>query len=149
MAAKRALAEKEKRPSTRGRLVFEQPHILRTKSEQSLAHLQETREFLPCVACSKESDRRQEPSARPHSSYTRRPLPASATSEKRPATATTKKRLPPTQADLERLSRPKTALPEQYSNNCNWSNFINKRSKYGMKRISVRMIVNVWLFSSD
>ena len=135
MATKKALAEKKKQPSARGRLVFDEPHIFHTKSEQSLAHLQQSREFLPCTACSQEADRRQEPSVRPHSSYTRpTPLPVSTTvvaSEQRPSTAITKKRLPPTQADLERLSRPKTILPEQYANNCNWSNFINKRSKYG------------------
>ena len=148
MATKRALSEKKKRLPTRPRLVYEAPHIFRTKSEHSLSHLKENRDFETCVACLK-ADRRQEPfPARPHSSYTRhQSTPPPPTSyEPRPSTATTKKRLPPTQADLERLSRPKTALLQQSGNNCNWSNFINRKSKYGT-RVLIRVIVNLFKIS--
>jgi len=138
MATKRALTEKKKRPSTRPRLVYEVPHIFRIKSERSLSHLQENRDFQSCIACSKEADRRQEPFAvRPHSSYTRQR--STDPYEQRPSTPTIKKRSPPTQADLERLSRPKTALPQQSANNCNWSNFINRKSKYGTRTFTTRM----------
>jgi hypothetical protein len=140
MATKRALTEKKKRPPTRPPLVYEPPHIFRVKSERSLSHLRESRDFEPCIACLKEADRRQESFIRPNSSYTRHRSTPSALYEQRPSTATTttkkKKKLPPTQADLERLSRPKTALPEQFANNCNWSNFINRRSKYGTRKFS-------------
>lgn len=121
MATERALAEKKKLSKSQPRLVFDEPpHIFRVKSGQSLAHLKETQEFLPCTACSQEADRRQRPTSA-------LPLPP------RPLTGNRKrtKPLPPTQADLERLSRPKSVPPEQFSNNCNWNNFIKKRSRYG------------------
>ncbi len=139
---KRIVSDKRdqtKRPPTRPPLVFEEPHIFRRKNERSLSHLQESREFLPCLACSKEADHRKDTFARPHSSYVRqRSTPPPLSSEQRPSTATKKKSSPspPTQADLERLSRPKTVLPEQTSNNCNWNNFVKKKSKYGMNRFS-------------
>jgi hypothetical protein len=144
MSTKQVVSDKKgqsKDPSTRPRLVFEEPHIFRIKSDHSLAHLQESREFLPCVACSKEANRRQETSIRPNSSNIRQqstPPPPSSSSEQRPSTATKKKSSPspPTRDDLERLSRPKTVQPERISNNCNWNNFIKKKSKYGMKKFS-------------
>jgi hypothetical protein len=142
MSTKRVVPVKKdqtKRPPSRSRLVFDTPHIFRMKSERSLAHLQENRDFIPCIACSKEFERRQETFTRPHSSYSRqRSTPPPSSCEQRPSTATKKKSspLPPTPADLERLSRPKTAQPERLSNNCNWNNFIKKRSKYGMKKFS-------------
>ncbi|CAF1448296.1 unnamed protein product [Rotaria sordida] len=121
--------------STRSRLVFEEPHIFRVKSERSLPQLQETREFLPCVACLKEANRRQETFNRPHSSYTHQQLTRPRSSEPRPSTGIEKKHCPapPTPANLERLSRPKTFSPEQISNNYNWNNFIQKKSKYAIK----------------
>ncbi|CAF4957935.1 unnamed protein product [Rotaria sp. Silwood1] len=124
-----------KRPSTRSRLVFEEPYTFRVKSEHSLSHLRESREFLPCVACLKETDRRQETLDRPHSSYIRQQLTRPRSAEQRPSTGIKKKRfpLPPTPADLERLSRPKTSPPKQISHNCNWDNFIQKKSKYAIK----------------
>ncbi|CAF4825041.1 unnamed protein product [Rotaria sp. Silwood1] len=124
-----------KRPSTRSRLVFEEPYTFRVKSEHSLSHLRESRECLPCVACLKETDRRQETLDRPHSSYIRQQLIRPRSAEQRPSTGIKKKRfpLPPTPADLERLSRPKTFPPEQISHNCNWDNFIQKKSKYAIK----------------
>jgi hypothetical protein len=139
MSTKRILTEK-KGPSTRPRLVFDEPHIFRMKNERSLSHLQESRELLPCVACSKEADRRQETLTRPHSSYIRqRSTPPPSSIEQRPSTATKKKSSPspPTPADLERLSRPKTIPPERISNNINWNNFIKKKSKYGMNKILI------------
>lgn len=137
MSTKRVLTEKKPQP----RLVYDTPHIFHAKSDHSLSHLKESREFQPCVACSKEADRRKETIDRPHSSYVRQRStpPPSSSNKQRPSTATKKKksRLPPTSADLERLSRPKTVPPhpEEYSNNCNWSNFIKKKSKYGMNKI--------------
>ncbi len=142
MSTKRVGGEKKgqsKRPPTQSRLVYDEPHVFHIKNERSLAHLQESREFLPCAACSTEANRRQETLARPHSSYIRqRSTPPPISSEQRPSTATKKKSVPspPTPADLERLSRPKTVPIEQTSNNCNWNNFIKKRSKYGTKRFS-------------
>ena len=137
MATKRALTEKKKRPPSRPPLVYQAPHVFRVKSDRSLAHLQESRQFDPCIACLQEADRRQESFTRPNSSsHHRHRSTPSVLYEQRPSTATTtiaKKRSPPTQADLERLSRPKTSLPAQYADNINWSNFINRRSKYGTK----------------
>ena len=67
--------------------------------------------LAPCTVCTKEAHRRQEGTDRPHSSYNRR--------------------RPPTPADLDRLSRPKSVPTSEASNNCNWSNFIRRKSKYG------------------
>ncbi|CAF3294112.1 unnamed protein product, partial [Rotaria sp. Silwood2] len=136
--SKKVVPEKKdqtKRPPTRSRLVFEEPHIFRVKSERLLSHLQESREYLPCVACLKESDRRQETFDRPHSSYIRQQSTRPRSSEQRPSTGIKKKHSPspPTPADLERLSRPKAFPPEQISHNCNWNNFIQKKSKYAVK----------------
>jgi hypothetical protein len=136
MSTKRVVTEK-KHPSTRPRLVYEEPHVFRTKSDHSLSHLQENREFQPCIACLK-SDRRKGTNDRPHSSYIRQQStpPPSSSNEQRPSTATrNRSRLPPTtSAALERLCRPKTYHPKEVSNNCNWNNFIKKRSKYGMNK---------------
>ena len=143
MATKRAIAENKKRPPSRPPLVFEAPHVFRVKSERALSHLQESHDFEPCIACLKEANRRQDPFSQPNCSHTRTrhrstppPPPLAQYEQQRPSTATKKKRSPPTQADLERLSRPKTAQPQQYSNNCNWNNFINRRSKYGTIKFS-------------
>jgi hypothetical protein len=138
-----AIGEKgqSKRPPSRSRLVYDEPHVFRVKSERSLSHLQESQHFHPCIACSKESHRRHEGLERPHSSYIRqRSTPPPQTSEhQRPSTATKKcSRLPPTSADLERLSRPKIIPPQQPSNNCNWNNFIKKKSKYGKTKLIFR-----------
>ncbi len=139
MSTKRIVTDK-KGPSTRPRLVYDEPHVFRMKNERSLSHLQESRELLPCVACSKEADRRQEILTRPNSSYIRqRSTPPPSSVEQRPSTATKKKSSPspPTRADLERLSRPKTVPPERILNNCNWNNFIKKKSKYGINKILI------------
>lgn len=135
--AKRAVIGKfnqVKRPTSRPRLVFEQPHIFRARSERSLPHLQESREFLPCVSCLQEAERRQDGLNRPASSYSRQEVNRPRSSEQeRPSTPAQKKRpQPPSAADLERLSRPKSVPPSRLSNNCNWNNFIKKKSKYGM-----------------
>ena len=123
--------EKKQRP----RLVYETPHIFHAKSDHSLSHLKESRECQPCIACSKEADRRKETIDRPHSSHIRQR--STPPNEQRPSTATKNKtRLPPSSADLERLSRPKTVPPNEVLNNCNWNNFIKKRSKYGMNKYS-------------
>ncbi|CAF3785326.1 unnamed protein product [Rotaria magnacalcarata] len=119
----------KKRPSVRPRLVFEEPHIFRAKSAQSLLHLQESREFLPCAACITEGERRQGRSDRPHSSYSRQPPARSRSSESRPSTGIKKQsRSRPSAADLERLSRPKTIRGQPVSHNCNWNNFIKKKT---------------------
>ena len=145
--AKRVTSGKKDQSKARPRLVYNEPHIFRVKSDRALAHLQETREYEPCIACSKENDRRQETLDRPHSSYIRqRSTPPPSSSEQRPSTATKKKssHSPPTPADLERLSRPKTVPPERTSNNCNWNNFIKKRSKYGTNRLPFKILINIY-----
>ena len=144
MATKRVLAEKKKASKPQPRLVFDEPHIFRMKSEQALSHLKEHQEFTPCIACSKEADRRQSPfNTRPQSSYMRqRSTPPPSSSEQRPSTATKKKFTPspPTQENLERLSRPKTAPPERLSNNCNWNNFIKKKKQIWYDEISLDLL---------
>lgn len=129
---KRMLSELKKRPS---RLCFDEQHKFRIKSQHSLSHLRESREYLPCVACTKEADRRHEAHSRPQSSYIRSRSTPPPSYEQRPSTATRNipYRSPPTPADLERLSRPKQIPPERLSDNCNWNNFIQKKSKYGIK----------------
>ncbi|CAF1137108.1 unnamed protein product [Adineta steineri] len=126
------------RIANRPRLVFDEQHKFRIKNNRSLSHLQETRDFSACNACSIEADRRRQPTFdRPQSSCSRHEVisPPPPPAEQRPSTAAKTKpsRSTLTSTDLERLSRPKSVPPERLSNNCNWSNFIKKRSKYAIK----------------
>ena len=124
--------DQTKRPPNRPRLVFDEPHKFRAKSEHALSHLRQGREFLPCRACMLEAHRRTDTFNRPRSSPYGQRLIRPRSFEQRPSTVHKKKsRSPPSQADLERLSQPKIALSKQISDNCNWNNFIKKRSKYG------------------
>lgn len=135
-ASKRAIQER-KAPAKRPELDFEPPHVFRVKSEHSLAHLRESQQFLPCAACSIEGNRREAHPARPQSSYIQR-RPASPAIGSRPSTAVKNRPLlPPTPADIERLSRPKSVPPARNSENCNWTNFVRHRSKYGKESLSV------------
>lgn len=127
------------RPSTGSRIVYEEPHIFHVKSEQSLAHLRESRQYLPCVACTQEKYRRRSSLRRPHSSnVVRQPVRTNSFESRLSIDMKKKPRLPPTQADLERLSRPKSIPPKPISDNWNWNNFIHKNSKYGMMWIFVQ-----------
>ena len=78
--------------------------------------------MAPCTVCSREAHRRHEAAARPHSAYYRR--------------------RPPTPADLDRLSRPKSVSSAETSNNCNWNNFIRRKSKYGKQHSKMRLALH-------
>ena len=126
--AQSAVVGRSDRPKIRPRLVFDEQHNFRTQHNRS--QVEQSQQFPPCTACSIETNHRQGTRARPQSSYhCPRSIPPSHV-EQRPSTAA--KRAPPTSADLERLSRPKPVPDDRLqANNCNWSNFIKKKSKYG------------------
>lgn len=123
-----AIVGRADRPKIRPRLVFDEQHKFRVQHNRS--HLEQSQQFPPCRACSVEADHRQGSRARPQTAFhCPRSIPPSHM-DQRPSTAV--KRTPPSDADLERLSRPKPAPDDRLqSNNCNWSNFIRKKSKYG------------------
>jgi len=148
---KPVLSGQSERPPSRSRLVFDEQHKFRIKNDHLLSHLQESREFVPCIACSKEADRRQDTFSRPQSSYIRPRSTPPPSTEQRPSTATKNKpsRSPPTPADLERLSRPKPIPPERLSNNCNWNNFIKKKSKYGINKLFILCSKFSYIFISS
>jgi len=100
-----------KYPYTRSHLIYDEPHIFQVTSERSLSHLQQHRKFHPCNACLKEANR-----------------PTFTANVQHPKRCS---RLPATPADLERSNRPKTVPPKRTSNDCNWNNFIKKKSKHG------------------
>ncbi|CAF0937965.1 unnamed protein product [Adineta ricciae] len=126
-----AIEEKSDRSKSRPRLVFDEQHQFRKKNNRSLSHLQESREFLPCTACSTEAHRRQEFFRRPSSSCQRHESTPPVNKEQRPSTGTKSQasRRPPSAADLDRLSRPKPVSSERLlTDNCNWSNFIKRKT---------------------
>ena len=130
-----AIEGKSDRPKSRSRLVFDEQHQFRKKNNRSLSHLQEFREFLPCSACSTEAHRRQEVFRRPSSSCQRHESTPPVIKEQRPSSATKSQasRRPPSAADLDRLSRPKPVPSDRLlTDNCNWGNFIKRKSKYGI-----------------
>ncbi len=89
------------------RLIYDDPHVFRVRSQRSVPHL------YPCESCLKEA-RRQQQSSTSNNQYPKRCS-----------------RLPPRPADLESLNRPKTSPLHRKSNNINWDNFMHKKSKYG------------------
>jgi hypothetical protein len=130
-ASQRAIAN-VKQPSKRPPLVFDVPHVFRIKSERSLAHLKTSREFLPCAACANTVHERPDMIDRPHSSHVQQHRSEPLSMNQRPSTAIKQRScLPPTPANIERLSRPKSVPPRNESLSCNWNNFIRNKSKYG------------------
>ena len=99
-------------------LIYDDPHIFRVRGQHSVPHP------FSCDACWKAAKQQQHPNAN-----IQHPKRCS--------------RLPPTPADLERLSRPRTAPPQRTANNCNWDNFMKKKSKYGKpKKLFIILLIS-------
>jgi len=83
-------------------LIYDDPYIFRVRSQPSRSYSR------PCATCLKEL-KRQQSSSTENIQYQKRCS-----------------RLPPKPIELEHVSRSKTA-----PSNCNWDNFMKKKSKYG------------------
>jgi len=88
------------------RLIYDEPHIFRVRSERPSSQL------FPCETCLKEARRQQASTA--NNQYQKRCS-----------------RLPPIPIDFEQLNHPNTSPSKRTSNNCNWDNFMRNKSRYG------------------
>ena len=90
-------------------LIYDDPYIFRVRSQRSQSH------SFPCDVCIRRAKQQQQ-----------RPSTTKIQYQQRCS------RLPPRPIDLEHINRPKTVPSQRITNNCNWDNFLNNQSKYGM-----------------
>ncbi len=89
------------------RLIYDEPHVFRVRSERPSSHL------YPCENCLKKAQRQQ----------------ASLTNNQYPKRCS---RLPTsTPVNFEYLNRPHTSPSKRTSHDCNWDNFMKNKSRYG------------------